>query len=178
MSEKTWELTATVFVFSPGLDRILLVRRDKEPLIGQWLPPGGHVEPLERPDDAAVREVAEETGLQIALIDARPDLPHAFDTVTSRVIQPHHIQIEPIDARHNHLDLIYFACCDPFREPTETAARWWTVQDVLASDLIPANVSETARLWLSPPQHSTDTHRLLLAKGQDGVSGESYDYPE
>jgi 8-oxo-dGTP pyrophosphatase MutT (NUDIX family) len=33
-----------------------------------WLPPGGHVERGEIPDNAAVREVFEETGLNVELV--------------------------------------------------------------------------------------------------------------
>ncbi len=46
--------------------RVLLVHHGK---LGKWLPPGGHVEPGEVPDDALVREIREETGLQVKPID-------------------------------------------------------------------------------------------------------------
>ncbi len=46
-------------------DRVLLVRRNREPLLGQWSVPGGAVELGETLEQAIVREVAEETGLTI-----------------------------------------------------------------------------------------------------------------
>ena len=55
--------TVAVFVVWEG--KVLLHLHRK---LGMWLPPGGHIERDELPDDAAVREVFEETGLRIELV--------------------------------------------------------------------------------------------------------------
>jgi mutator protein MutT len=46
-------------------DEVLLVRRADD---GRWAMPGGWVDPGETPEQAVVREVAEETGLQVSSI--------------------------------------------------------------------------------------------------------------
>jgi 8-oxo-dGTP diphosphatase len=46
-------------------DCVLLVRRAKAPLAGEWSLPGGAVELGETLEEAIVREVAEETGLRV-----------------------------------------------------------------------------------------------------------------
>lgn len=45
---------------------MLLIRRGKEPLRGRWLVPGGTVELGETLEEAVVREIREETGLEVA----------------------------------------------------------------------------------------------------------------
>ena len=46
-------------------DKVLLIKRGKEPLRGRWVVPGGTVELGETLEQALVREVQEETGLTV-----------------------------------------------------------------------------------------------------------------
>jgi len=50
-------------------DRLLLVRRGHGPAAGEWSVPGGRVEAGEPVAGAVVREVAEETGLEVVVDD-------------------------------------------------------------------------------------------------------------
>jgi len=47
------------------LDELLLIRRGHGPAAGEWSLPGGHLESGETLAEAVVREVAEETGLEV-----------------------------------------------------------------------------------------------------------------
>ena len=96
----TRDWCATAFVVWEG--RILLHHHAK---LQRWLPPGGHVELDELPDDAAVREVLEETGVRVELLGER-----AIDAPGPRqLLRPRGIQLEGIVPGHEHVDLIYFA---------------------------------------------------------------------
>jgi 8-oxo-dGTP diphosphatase len=58
-------LTADVVVIAPGDhgNRVLFVRRARNPFQGMWALPGGFVEPNETVAEAATRELREETSL-------------------------------------------------------------------------------------------------------------------
>lgn len=49
-------------------DDILVIKRGKDPFKGQWSIPGGALENGERLTDAVIREVREETGLEIEIL--------------------------------------------------------------------------------------------------------------
>lgn len=64
------EFTADVVVVRED-GHVLLVRRGAEPFEGAWALPGGHLDSGETPLDAAVRELAEETGVRVEPADLR-----------------------------------------------------------------------------------------------------------
>ncbi len=98
--ELTRDFTVATFVVHAG--RVLLLFHRKLRL---WLPPGGHIDPHELPDEAAVREVLEEAGVAVELVGERGvgvDHPR-------QLVRPAGIQLETIAPGHEHIDLIYFA---------------------------------------------------------------------
>ena len=54
---------AIVFTFVRNRAKVLLIERGREPYKGKWAFPGGYVEMDEELEDAAARELEEETGL-------------------------------------------------------------------------------------------------------------------
>ena len=59
--------TATAIIEFPG-DMILLIKRDTVPFKGYWALPGGRSEPDEPVEETIVREVKEETGLDVSIV--------------------------------------------------------------------------------------------------------------
>lgn len=99
MSLITRDFTATTFVVDQ--QRTLLLWHKK---VGAWLPPGGHIDPNELPEEAALREVREETGLTVRLLGGQ----RQCDNV--KVLhQPVCLLLENISPGHQHIDLVYFA---------------------------------------------------------------------
>lgn len=95
----------TVAVFVVHNDHVLLHPHRK---LGIWLPPGGHIEPNELPDAAALREVEEESGLVVELVGGYGvDVSDA--TAPQQLVRPEGIQLEDIGPGHQHIDLIYYA---------------------------------------------------------------------
>ncbi len=95
----TRDWAATTFVVHQG--KTLLLHHRK---LNKWLPPGGHIDPHELPDQAAIREVEEETGLKVALLDTGAPLGPVH-----RLAQPLCLLLETITPSHEHIDLIYVA---------------------------------------------------------------------
>jgi 8-oxo-dGTP diphosphatase len=59
--------TSTAIIPYPG-NRILLIKRNTVPFKGYWALPGGRMDPGETVEQTIVREVKEETGLEVAIL--------------------------------------------------------------------------------------------------------------
>lgn len=123
----TRDLAVAVFVVHN--DRVLL---RWHPRLERWLPPGGHVEPNELPDDAAIREVYEETGVAIDLIGTSPI---AIDTEGQprQLCRPLGVQLVAITPGHQHIDVVYLATGEPAAEVE--GAGWFTATELAGLDL-------------------------------------------
>jgi ADP-ribose pyrophosphatase YjhB (NUDIX family) len=64
--------------------RVLLVRRGQEPLLGEWSLPGGALELGERLEEGVRREVSEETGLDVEPVE----IVAVFDHISHRSDEP------------------------------------------------------------------------------------------
>ena len=135
--QPTRDFTATAFVVWRGC--VLLHKHKK---LGRWFPPGGHIEPNELPDEAAVREVLEESGVPVVLL-GNPALTIAEPR---QLVPPRGVQLETIFQGHEHVDLIYFARpvdgYDGYLLETDPSLGWYGPDELAALDL-----SEEIRAW-------------------------------
>jgi len=73
---------AVVLLLTEG-DRLLLIKRGAWPEKGKWALPAGFVDLGEAPEDAAIREMKEETGLEVS-IQGLLDL--SFDATSKAIV--------------------------------------------------------------------------------------------
>jgi 8-oxo-dGTP pyrophosphatase MutT (NUDIX family) len=95
------DFTVAIFVVQAG--KILLIHHRK---LGKWLPLGGHIELEEDPEQAALREAKEESGLDVELIGERPP---TTSPGTRALIAPRFLDIHRITDTHEHIGMIYWA---------------------------------------------------------------------
>ncbi|RKX98112.1 MAG: hypothetical protein DRP54_08530 [Spirochaetes bacterium] len=99
-------------------NKILLIRREKEPFKGMWALPGGKLEHSEHVEDCALRECKEETGL-----NAR------FDRICG-IVNEHILSNGLVE---NHF-LLHVCKLEPehenYIEGNEGELRWFTVEEI------------------------------------------------
>ena len=95
------DFTVAIFVVQSGKVLLILHRNLKK-----WLPLGGHIELDEDPEQAAVREAREESGLEVELLGERPP---TTGPGTRALISPRFLDIHRITETHEHIGMIYWA---------------------------------------------------------------------
>lgn len=147
--ETTRHFVATIYVVHDGATAL-----HEHEKLGMWLPPGGHIDRDELPHEAGLREVREETGLDVELV-ATTD---GESSETARPLpEPQRFQLEDIDVldgdvAHQHIDFVYYARASD-RDITPAAGEmapdaweWFTKADLqaradeLESDVVVAGI--------------------------------------
>ncbi|MEK7571797.1 MAG: NUDIX domain-containing protein [Patescibacteria group bacterium] len=133
----------TVEVFIVFRNKVLLRRHDK---FGIWLSVGGHIEPDEDPNQAAIREVKEEVGLDITLDDTRKlqkENPH-------ELIPPYFLSRHHVTPTHEHITFIYFArttsdkITQTMLKEQSDEIRWFTKKELLVDTEILSEIKNYA----------------------------------
>ncbi len=105
--------TATAFIVD-SQNRTLLLWHKR---LGRWMPPGGHIDEDETPEDAARRECKEETGLDVEIIGE--DQPDVFEKASEEgrmlkkpitmLLESIPASIERNEPAHQHMDFVFLA---------------------------------------------------------------------
>ena len=136
--------TATAFIIDSKNRTLLLFHKR----LGRWMPPGGHVDAHETPEETARRECKEETGLDVEIVgDSSTDL-FANNPEEGRMLRkPIVFLLENIPASkernepaHQHMDFLYVA--RPLDESQVVTLaehegheiRWFTREEIAALD--------------------------------------------
>lgn len=119
----------TVGAFIVNDNRVLLVHHKKFNL---WLQPGGHIELDEDPIEALHREIMEETGLHIRLLDNfKVDVE---DPRCKMLNPPHFMDIHHVTDTHRHVGMSYIATILSGNmrhcEEEHYDVKWFSAQDL------------------------------------------------
>lgn len=118
--------------------RVLLVHHNK---IGMWIYPGGHLAEQEDPVETAVREVREETGIDVRVVDRQPFVHPAARTIPSPFAILEIDMKTPALEVHHHVEMIYV--CRPGAGSLRpqlsevSACRWFSAAEVEQLDTPP-----------------------------------------
>lgn len=144
--------TATAFVVDSRKRALLLWHKR----LSRWMPPGGHVDENETPEEAAKRECKEETGLDVEIVGEEQHDLFAFAPAEGCILKkPLAFLLENIPASeepfdsaqgrmhepaHQHMDFLYIARpldekqIVKLEEREGRELRWFTREEIAALD--------------------------------------------
>lgn len=172
VTEHSRHVTASAVVIDPGAGSTLLVFH---PLYQLWVYPGGHLEEGESPDEAVLRELVEETGVDVTIVD-----PAMVDVPGLRTLPAPWRSFEvPAPAsrqhpRHTHIDMLYLATADVCDIGRQFDARWVPIVEVhklhCRADVFPLVTMALAGLAGRQPNADRPWPKLLTPVRTDWVS--------
>lgn len=125
------EFCASVFVVNPIDKKILLCHHKK---FNRWVQPGGHIEVDETPEETALRETYEETGVRVKLLGER--FPREDD-----FIRPLGIQKNRGKNNSLHIDITYVGVPITQDEVIEDEeidrCAWFTLEELSDIEVFP-----------------------------------------
>lgn len=120
---------ATACIIDKENKKILFIHHKK---LNKWLFVGGHIEENEDPETAVIREVKEETNLDITLLGKR--YPREDDFII-----PFAMQRNVVKENHIHIDIFYIAIANDIskikaKEDEVLNYRWFSIEEIANAD--------------------------------------------
>lgn len=143
------QIDYAVDVFVVYENKVLLRFHDKHDL---WLAPGGHIELDELPEEAAVREVKEEVGLDVELVfaDQVPEGATEDEDRQTELHLPSFTNVHSISESHRHFSFVYIArattdvIVEPEGKEKSGGCIWLTKEELLAHPEVRPNIKRYA----------------------------------
>lgn len=138
MEKQKIDLVVAAFIIERN--KVLLVHHKK---LGKWLPPGGHIEKNEIPEDAVKREIKEETGIDIEFL-----LQQKYKTGVMKNAMPLHVNLHSVG---DHLHYCFYYLCRPVNEAilnpnSEINECKWFSRDEINDPVLLPDIREIAKL--------------------------------
>jgi NAD+ diphosphatase len=126
-------------------DGNIVYTRKKHFAPGRWSVVSGFIPRGERAEDAAVREVLEETGLEVELV--RFMGTHVYPPLSEQIVIAFHCRVLGGDPRPmDDIDELEIAPPDPSRT-REGSTSWWLVKTFMEEQAVATTPSSSALPW-------------------------------
>ncbi len=148
MGDRKIILGTLLFIVDNG--KVLLIKREKHPYIGYWGLTGGKIDFGEHPEETALREAKEETGLDIEFVKVRG--------VLSEVINEN-------GGKADHF--VLFICelkpkSTEFVESAEGELKWFDISEIENIKIIPSEVAIIKEI--ASQDNYVDIHKSHIMK--------------
>lgn len=114
--------------------KVLLILHKK---LGLWLPPGGHIELDEDPEEALIREIQEELGIDVQIFGNKPE---RMTDRTKFLYVPAFLDIHKISDGHRHIGMQYFCTTDTdkltMNDGELSDYKWFSAEEIETSTLL------------------------------------------
>ncbi len=135
-------------------NKILLIKREKHPYIGYWGLPGGKIDFGEHPEETAVREAKEETGIDTEFVKIRGVLSEIIKEKDEKI---DHFVVFVCELKPLQTDIVH---------SDEGEIKWFDLSEIENIKLIPSEVNIIKEIAMNGSH--IDIHKSHIMKNDEG----------